>query len=105
MRVSVLVVLIHRLAVGTGTKRTRARGGIQILEVGGFGHGLLRWYVDDCGLGKDLAEGFKGFGVVGPILLRELDGELDVHVTEIVVAVRRHSLSANHLDGVCSLTR
>lgn len=33
------------------------------------------------------------------VTLRELDVELDVEVTELMMAVRRHTLSFDHLDG------
>jgi len=35
-------------------------------------------------------------------VFREFDVEDDVQVTEVVVAVRRHTLAANDLDSACS---
>jgi hypothetical protein len=96
--VAILIIIIHH-AVGT-TEDSALGGVVEVLEAGGLRHGITRRNVLDSGSGQDLSESLENLGVVGPVLLGELDVELDVHVAEVVVPGRRHTLAANHLDSV-----
>jgi hypothetical protein len=98
-RVAIFVILIHAAARAEDLALCCVIG---VLEVGRLGHGIGRWVVDHVGAGEDLAELLEGFGVRGPVLLGELDVEADEHVAVVVVPWRRHTLAANHLDGICS---
>jgi hypothetical protein len=98
--VAILIIIIHHTV---GTTEDSALGGVvEVLEAGGLRHGITRRNVLDSGSGQDLSESLENLGVVGPVLLGELDVELDVHVAEVVVPGRRHTLAANHLDSVWS---
>src|SRR5688572_23469669 len=96
-RVSILVILVHRAAAVAAAKHTALLRVVEVLEVGGLGHRigrqrlLSRWWEK---LAKTLVSG----RIIGPVSLGELDVEANVHVTKIVVSVRRHTLAANHLD-------
>lgn len=89
----VLVIVLH------GIRREASRVAVNVLQVGRLAHGLGRRGVDDVGCREVLPESLKGGRILGPVLLGELDGELDVHVAEIVMPVGRHALAADHLDG------
>jgi len=104
-RVAILIIFIHHTV--RVTKDSGLSLVIEILEAGGLRHGIGRRNVLDRGRGKNLSEGLEDLGVVGPVLLGELDVKPDVHVAEVVVPGRRHTLAANHLDSILSngLTR
>lgn len=96
--VAILVIIIHH------TVRVTKDSGlgliVEILEAGGLRHGIGRRNVLDSWRGKNLAEGLEDLGVLGPVLLGELDVKSDVHVPEVVVPRRRHTLTTNHLDSI-----
>jgi hypothetical protein len=95
--VAILVIFVHHTV---GVAKYSVLGCvIQILETGGFGHGVAGRCVLRGGW-ENLAEGLENFGIFGPVLLGELHVELDVHVAEVVMPGRRHTLAANHLDSV-----
>lgn len=95
--VAVLVFLVHTLT----TAESPSPGvGIWVLEVGWLSHGLSRWDVLDRRRGKDLAQLFESSVIGGPTLLGELDVELNVQISEVVVAVRWHTLATEHLDSI-----
>jgi hypothetical protein len=98
MLMTLLVVLVHR----TGTTAETAGLGlaVDVLQVGGLGHSVWRGRALGRRGGQQLAQGLEACLVLKPSLLRELDGELDVQVAVVVVAVRRHTLATNHLDRV-----
>jgi len=76
-------------------------GIVDILEIRGLRHGLGRRGVNELGRGKELLKGLKGSRILRPVLLGELDRELNVHVAVVVVAVGWHALATDHLDGAC----
>jgi hypothetical protein len=91
---SIFIILVHGGTVGTGLGRLAA---IDTLDLEVLNHSIGR------GLGlldtgrENLLEELE---VLELILLGELDVELDVQVTVIVVAERRHTLARDNLDGV-----
>ena len=94
---TILIVLVHSAAIAKGSS---SGVGVRILEVSRLGHSLSRRNVVDIGRRQDLAKSLEGLGVLCPVLLGEFDGEPDVQVAAIVVAIRRHTLATNHLDSV-----
>lgn len=100
VRVAIVVILLHGHAVGTEAERPRALRIIDILEVGGLGHLLARGHVGQGRRREDLSQSLERGRVLRPVLVGELDVELDVHVAEVVVAVGWHTLSTDHLHGV-----
>lgn len=104
-RVTILVIVIHHtvgVAEDSGLSLV-----VEILEASRLRHGIGRRDVLDRGRGKNLSEGLEHLGVLSPVLLGELDVKSDVHVAEVVVPGRRHTLATNHLDSILSngLTR
>lgn len=97
-RVAILIIFIHH-TVGV-TKDSGLSLVVEILEAGGLRHGIGRRNVLDRGRGENLAEGLEDLGVLGPVLLGELDVKSDIHVAEVVVPGRRHTLATNHLDSI-----
>lgn len=95
-----ILVLLHGVAAAA---REPSRMSVRILEVHGVGNGICGGDINQARRREDLTERVKGGRVLCPVLLGELDGELDVHVSKVVVTVGRHALSANHLDSVCWL--
>lgn len=96
---AVFVVLVHATLAAEATSATV---GVGVLEISGLSHGLRGWDVLQSRSGKDVAEGLEGSWVGGPSLFRELNRELDVKVAKVVVAVRWHTLAADHLDSTCN---
>lgn len=97
-RVTILVIIIHH-AVGVAENPGLSLV-VEILEASRLRHGIGRRDVLDRGRGKNLSEGLEHLGVLGPVLLGELDVKSDVHVAEVVVPRRRHTLATNHLDSI-----
>lgn len=88
-----VIIIVH----AGGTSSTSLLVGIHVLEISSFRHGIL-WWDDSRWAGRqDLLQGLEGFWVRGPVVLGELDVELDVQVAEVVVAVGWHTLPPNHL--------
>ena len=102
-RVAILVIIIHH-AVRV-TKDSGLSLVVEILEASRLRHGIGRRNLLGRGRGENLAEGLEDLGVLGPVLLGELDIETDVHVTGVVMAVRWHTLAAKHLDSICKRVR
>lgn len=96
--VTILVVLVHAL---TTAKCPGSGVGVWVLQVGWLGHGLRRWDVLNRWRRKNLAELVESSFVGGPSLLGELHVELNVKVSVVMVAVRRHTLATEHLDSIC----
>lgn len=94
-----IIIVLH---AGT-TEHAVLRCAVEVLEVGGLSHSLSGRNILHTGRRQDLAQCLEGLGVGRPVLLGECDVELDVHVAEVVVSVRRHTLAADHLDGFYSL--
>jgi hypothetical protein len=97
-RVSILVIVISHAT--TVSEHPVLAMGIELLEIGRLGHVFARGHVRNGRRRQDLSQRLEGFLVLGPVLLRELDVEVDVQVAVIVVARRRHTLAANHSDSV-----
>ena len=72
---------------------------VHVFKIRGLSHRLGRRRVGDVRSREATPEGFEDGRILSPVLLGELDRELDVHVAEVVVTVRRHTLAADHLDG------
>jgi hypothetical protein len=101
-RVHIIIILIH----ATHSPRPLAlTTSIHVLEGEVLGHSISRghslWHLP---WRQDAFEGANLLRAHGPAILvvtkavRELDVELNVQVTKVVVAVRRHSLAADDLD-------
>lgn len=97
---AILVIVIHHAI--RATEDSALGGVVEILEAGGLRHSITGGDVLDGGSGENLSESLESLGVIGPVLLGELDVELKVHVAEVVVPGRRHTLAANHLDSICN---
>lgn len=96
---TIFVILIHG-TTGSATEASGLRGVVDILKVGRLCHAVGRRDVFDTGRREQLPQTLEAGLILHPALLGEFDGELDVQVAVVMVAIRRHALSANHLDGV-----
>lgn len=100
-RVHVIVVIVHRSAA----RPCLFSGRIDVLKRVILDHGICgRRCVLDLARTEDALE--RSLVVVGKSifatdLLGELDIELDVEVAKVVMSVRRHTLTADDLDGTC----
>ena len=95
-RRNVIVILVHATGgtVGTGLGRLAA---VDTLELEVLDHGIGgRLGTLDTGR-KNLLEEVE---VLELVLLGELDVELDVQVTEVVVTEGRHTLARDNLNGI-----
>jgi hypothetical protein len=83
MDMTLIVVLDYRVVKSTTTVRMY----VDIFEIHHIGHRVARWdWLFSRGW-QNLLESIESGRVLCPTFLGELDGELDVHVAEIVMAV------------------
>jgi shikimate 5-dehydrogenase len=94
-RRNIVVILVHG-AGGAVSAPLRALAGVNVLQFEILNHRISRRLRLLHTRWQDLLQEIE---VLELILLRELDIELDVQVTEVVVAVRGHTLALDHLDG------
>lgn len=97
---TVLWATIHIvIVISHSVSSTRLRLRVHILKIGLLSLDI-NWWSDwlDCWW-KDRLKCLEVLWVGGPVLLWELDIELDEKVSEVMVAVGWHTLSTNHLDG------
>jgi hypothetical protein len=100
--VHIIIILIH----ATHSPRPLAlTTRIDILEGKVLGHSISRghslWHLpwrQDAFESANLLGAHRASILVVTEAIRELDVKLNVQVTKVVVAVRRHSLAANDLD-------
>lgn len=89
-----VIVLVHHSICGS-----RLRLWVHILQISGLSLDINRWSNWLNSWWQDRLERVKVCWVGGPVLLWELDVELDEEVAEVVVTVGWHTLAADHLDG------
>lgn len=89
----VFIVIAHSVS------SARLRLWVHLLEISLLSLNINWWSDWLDGWWEDRLESLEVLWIGGPVLLWELDIELNEKVSEVVVAVRWHTLSTDHLDG------